>query len=173
MTIKSETKRILIHNILKTPSSYQQGDIFQGGIVSDAMGLTLNTGEQAILEEVTTKGPFAFPEDVPPDTIEINAADKFEALLIPIIKMNREMRAKYTGDINIYVNYDRAATQVGLAPLDVIDAVMALENSRVTGLRGRENESGPIQILKAAYLDRAIFGVLAYGLFLRDYVGEQ
>lgn len=94
--------------------------------------------------------------------------DPFEKLLIPIVETNRKKRADYASDDNIYLNFDRAAAEVGLSPQDIVDVMVAIKNGRIANLRGREEEVKNESVADS-YLDRAVYCILAYGLYLRDH----
>jgi hypothetical protein len=116
----------------------------------DVTGVNLDTGE---IEKAEL-----------PYMLDTN--DEFEKLLVDIAEMNRKKRADYGQPQNNYMNIDRAATQTALPPLDVCDVMVAVKNGRIANLRGR---SASNEHVRDTYLDRALYAIFAYGLYLRDY----
>jgi hypothetical protein len=103
--------------------------------------------------------------------VALDPNDPFDKLLIPIVETNRKKRADYATEDNIYANFDftAQATMGMVTPLQYADIMVTMKGGRIFNLQ-KKGTAPQNEALEDTYRDRAVYAILAYGLYLRGDV---
>lgn len=99
-------------------------------------------------------------------SVTLDSEDEFDALLIPLVMLQRKKRADYANDQDIYANFRANAAALDLPGYTALQDCLSMVTrkvGRIVNLRGKEpnNES-----VVDSYMDLAVYSILAYGLAL-------
>jgi hypothetical protein len=107
------------------------------------------------------------PMDAPGITLSVD--DPFEAALIPIVETNRRKRADYAIDGDPFTNFDATSRFLGVprwmsAHFNVVQKMARIQSLWANGrMDDPKNEA-----VEDTILDAAVYGVIAYSIYLYD-----
>jgi len=102
------------------------------------------------------------------NVIYLDPTDPFDRLIIPMVEMNRKKRADYATQGNLFANFDRNAEMMNMPGYTALEDCLSMVGrkfNRITNLRGRPPKN---ETVLDSFLDLAVYGVLAYGLAMRE-----
>lgn len=101
----------------------------------------------------------------------LNPDNELEAALIDIVRMHREKSGAYATEEDTFQNFLDIANQTGTHPMEAADTLLAKHQAYIT--KCARNWTYPDnKYTHDAYLDRAVYGIIAYCLYLR-YIAEN
>jgi hypothetical protein len=95
--------------------------------------------------------------------------DPFEAALIPIVETNRRKRADYAHDGDPFSNFEATASFLGIPRWMSAHFNVVQKMARISSLwaNGRINDTAN-ESVEDTVLDAAVYGVIAYAIYLND-----
>jgi hypothetical protein len=105
------------------------------------------------------------------ETLFLDGADAFDALLIPLVHLNRVKRHDYANDVNIFANFDKNVEMMNLPGYTAVEDALSMVTrkiGRITNLRGKDPAN---ETVLDSYKDLAVYAVLLWGLAVREAEG--
>ena len=99
--------------------------------------------------------------------MELDPKDEFEAILISIAEHHRVKRAEYGSDTDPLQNFYDIAEEENITPLQACDVLGSKHRSFLKQWKRRGEATA--SYVDDAYLDRAVYDILALQLYQREY----
>lgn len=108
-------------------------------------------------------------ETVRMESTALNPNDPFEAALIPIVEMNRRKRADYALDGDPFTNFDATSRFLSIPRWMSPMFNVVQKTARVQALWANRRMDDPNnEAVGDTVLDAAVYGVIAYAIYLYD-----
>jgi len=105
---------------------------------------------------------------------ELDPADPFEAALINIVEINRRKRRDYALDSDPFTNFAATARFLGIPRWMSATFNMVQKTARIQALWANERMDDPSnEAVEDTVLDAAVYGVIAYAIYLHDRPAPQ